>query len=170
MGMALRHALALLLVLLPLAVTTAYTIKQKDGGFGWDYCSSDNLTHSILEWGPKSDDDGMDVLFSYAHGPHNFIALDKSDDDGMDVLFSYAHVPHNFIALDMSVCHAGSCDTSENRRGLAYRRRYISYEALKKNRVPCNRRGKSYYNCKRGRQANPYRRGCSFITRCARIW
>ncbi|KAJ1691041.1 hypothetical protein LUZ63_015196 [Rhynchospora breviuscula] len=55
------------------------------------------------------------------------------------------------------------------RRGLAFRKRYISYEALKKNRVPCNRRGQSYYNCQRGRQANPYKRGCSFITKCARI-
>jgi Rapid ALkalinization Factor (RALF) len=55
------------------------------------------------------------------------------------------------------------------RRGLAWRKRYISYDALKKNRVPCNRRGQSYYNCQRGRQANPYRRGCSFITKCARI-
>lgn len=55
------------------------------------------------------------------------------------------------------------------RRSLQWRKRYISYDALKKNRVPCNRRGQSYYNCQRGRQANPYRRGCSFITKCARI-
>lgn len=150
MGMALHHALALLLVLLPLAVvttaytikqkdggstwdhcssdklavTTAYTIKPKDGGFGsWDYCSSDNLTtHSILQWGPKSDDHGKDILFSYPHVPHNFIDLDKND-DGKDFLFGYAHVAHNFIALDMSGCHAGACGASETRRGLVYRKK-----------------------------------------------
>lgn len=55
------------------------------------------------------------------------------------------------------------------RRTLAQRRRYISYGALKKNNVPCNRRGHSYYNCARSGKANPYRRGCSVITHCARI-
>lgn len=51
----------------------------------------------------------------------------------------------------------------------AYRGRYISYDALKRDRVPCDRRGQSYYNCSRQRQANPYRRGCTVITRCARM-
>lgn len=45
---------------------------------------------------------------------------------------------------------------------------YISYAALNKNRVPCSRRGASYYNCRPGAQANPYTRGCSAITRCSR--
>ncbi|KAJ8443527.1 hypothetical protein Cgig2_017010 [Carnegiea gigantea] len=45
---------------------------------------------------------------------------------------------------------------------------YISYGALNKNRVPCSRRGASYYNCRPGAQANPYTRGCSAITRCKR--
>ncbi|RRT50676.1 hypothetical protein B296_00043053 [Ensete ventricosum] len=49
------------------------------------------------------------------------------------------------------------------------RQRFISYGALSRNRVPCNRRGHSYYNCRRSRRANPYRRGCSVITRCARF-
>ncbi|KAJ3694790.1 hypothetical protein LUZ60_000167 [Juncus effusus] len=56
------------------------------------------------------------------------------------------------------------------RRGLAGGVRYISYEALKKDRVPCNRRGNSYYNCMRTTRANPYRRGCSIITRCKKIY
>ncbi|XP_042516653.1 protein RALF-like 33 [Macadamia integrifolia] len=56
-------------------------------------------------------------------------------------------------------------DTEINRRVLATTR-YISYGALKRNSVPCSRRGASYYNCKRGAQANPYRRGCNRITRC----
>ncbi|XP_039118741.1 rapid alkalinization factor-like [Dioscorea cayenensis subsp. rotundata] len=63
-------------------------------------------------------------------------------------------------------------DSETNRRSLMYARRgrasYISYGALMKNRVPCNRRGSSYYNCRKGRRANPYRRGCSVITKCAR--
>ncbi|CAL9012476.1 unnamed protein product [Prunus brigantina] len=46
--------------------------------------------------------------------------------------------------------------------------RYISYEALKKDNVPCNRRGSSYYNCGTSGQINPYQRGCTIITNCAR--
>ncbi|KAL8166373.1 hypothetical protein V2J09_007872 [Rumex salicifolius] len=56
-------------------------------------------------------------------------------------------------------------DSEVNRRILASKK-YISYNALKKNNVPCSRRGASYYNCKSGAQANPYKRGCSKITRC----
>ncbi|KAK4797113.1 hypothetical protein SAY86_029439 [Trapa natans] len=52
------------------------------------------------------------------------------------------------------------------RRILASSRRYISYGALRRNVVPCSRRGASYYNCRPGAHANPYSRGCSYITRC----
>ncbi|OAY84374.1 protein RALF-like 22 [Ananas comosus] len=60
-----------------------------------------------------------------------------------------------------------------SRRGLAGaypagRTRFISYGALTKNRVPCSQRGHSYYNCRPRRRANPYHRGCSVITHCAR--
>ncbi|KAL9235026.1 hypothetical protein vseg_009827 [Gypsophila vaccaria] len=58
-------------------------------------------------------------------------------------------------------------DSMSNRRILA-QTSYISYGALNKNRVPCSRRGASYYNCQPGAQANPYRRGCSTISRCRR--
>uniref|UniRef100_A0A5B7A948 Uncharacterized protein n=1 Tax=Davidia involucrata TaxID=16924 RepID=A0A5B7A948_DAVIN len=58
-------------------------------------------------------------------------------------------------------------DSEVSRRVLAGQR-FISYGALKANRVPCNRRGRSYYNCNQRGRANPYRRGCSYITRCAR--
>lgn len=54
------------------------------------------------------------------------------------------------------------------RRALARQRRAISYRALARNRVPCRRRGRSYYNCGSSGRANPYRRGCSAITRCRR--
>ncbi|EOA21814.1 hypothetical protein CARUB_v10002279mg [Capsella rubella] len=58
-------------------------------------------------------------------------------------------------------------DSEISRRILASKK-YVSYGAMRKNNVPCSRRGASYYNCKRGAQANPYRRGCSQITRCRR--
>ncbi|KAM3299451.1 hypothetical protein ACQJBY_040772 [Aegilops geniculata] len=47
--------------------------------------------------------------------------------------------------------------------------RYISYAALRADAIPCDKRGQSYYtNCGSMQQANPYTRGCSAITRCAR--
>ncbi|KAL6190980.1 hypothetical protein ACLB2K_037374 [Fragaria x ananassa] len=56
-------------------------------------------------------------------------------------------------------------DSEISRRILATSK-YISYGALRRNSVPCSRRGASYYNCRPGAQANPYSRGCSKITRC----
>lgn len=58
--------------------------------------------------------------------------------------------------------------TESSRRILATNR-YISYNALRRDSIPCSRRGASYYNCRPGAQANPYSRGCSAITRC-RSW
>lgn len=58
-------------------------------------------------------------------------------------------------------------DSETNRRMLAMQKRYISYETLKRDMVPCDRAGASYYNC-HARQANPYSRGCEVITGCAR--
>ena len=54
------------------------------------------------------------------------------------------------------------------RQMLNKNQRFISYAALRKNNIPCGRRGQSYYNCRRNVRANPYRRGCSVITRCHR--
>ncbi|XP_047949194.1 protein RALF-like 19 [Salvia hispanica] len=45
---------------------------------------------------------------------------------------------------------------------------YISYGALARNKVPCDKRGQSYYNCKEHEAANPYSRGCTRVTSCAR--
>ncbi|WVZ90547.1 hypothetical protein U9M48_036852 [Paspalum notatum var. saurae] len=59
----------------------------------------------------------------------------------------------------------GSGSADSHRRAL-YGRAYISYGALRRDNVPCSRRGASYYNCRPGAQANPYHRGCSRITRC----
>ncbi|KAL8491335.1 hypothetical protein ACS0TY_023094 [Phlomoides rotata] len=59
-------------------------------------------------------------------------------------------------------------DSESNRRALLMRRRYISYETLRRDLVPCDRPGASYYNCKGPGVANSYSRGCEIITRCAR--
>ncbi|KAH0467332.1 hypothetical protein IEQ34_004570 [Dendrobium chrysotoxum] len=45
--------------------------------------------------------------------------------------------------------------------------KYISYEVLRRDSVPCNRPGIPYYSCREGgAKANPYTRGCSMITGC----
>ncbi|KAL6185679.1 hypothetical protein ACLB2K_041807 [Fragaria x ananassa] len=49
-------------------------------------------------------------------------------------------------------------DSETNRRVLAMQKKYISYETLKKDLVPCARPGASYYNC-HAVAANPYNRG-----------
>ncbi|KAK4398373.1 hypothetical protein Sango_1312800 [Sesamum angolense] len=54
-------------------------------------------------------------------------------------------------------------------RQLAPRERtYLSYGSLSRNNVMCNTRGQSYYNCYGNQRVNPYRRGCSKATKCAR--
>ncbi|PRQ28961.1 putative rapid ALkalinization Factor [Rosa chinensis] len=58
-------------------------------------------------------------------------------------------------------------DSEDGRRQLM-QGRFISYEALKKDNIPCGQRGKSYYDCNNRNQVNSYRRGCTYITRCAR--
>nr|GMD63080.1 protein RALF-like 24 [Ipomoea batatas]GMD65805.1 protein RALF-like 24 [Ipomoea batatas] len=59
-------------------------------------------------------------------------------------------------------------DSESNRRVLLMRKRYISYETLRRDLVPCDMPGASYYNCKGPGKANTYNRGCEIITRCAR--
>ena len=56
-------------------------------------------------------------------------------------------------------------DSEINRRVLAMQKRYISYETLKRDMVPCARAGAPYYNCHVG-PANPYSRGCEVISGC----
>ncbi|CAJ2668175.1 protein RALF-like 24 [Trifolium pratense] len=58
-------------------------------------------------------------------------------------------------------------DSESNRRVLAMQKKYISYDTLKRDMVPCDKAGASYYNC-HPRQANHYSRGCEVITACAR--
>ncbi|KAJ4846052.1 Protein RALF-like 24 [Turnera subulata] len=54
-----------------------------------------------------------------------------------------------------------------SRRVLLMERKFISYETLKRDMVPCDKPGASYYSCT-ARAAHPYTRGCEVITRCAR--
>ncbi|XP_010532737.1 PREDICTED: protein RALF-like 24 [Tarenaya hassleriana] len=54
-----------------------------------------------------------------------------------------------------------------SRRVMAMQRRYISYGTLRRDMVPCQKPGASYYECRSG-QANSYSKGCEIITRCAR--
>lgn len=60
-------------------------------------------------------------------------------------------------------------ETGISRRFLA-QSQYISYGALLKDSIPCNVRGNSYYNCNSNQIANPYTRGCTAITLCARSY
>ncbi|KAL1335920.1 hypothetical protein HN51_030355 [Arachis hypogaea] len=57
---------------------------------------------------------------------------------------------------------------SESTRRTLAQARYISYAALRANQIPCGQRGRSYYDCNKRQRANPYRRGCSRITKCQR--
>ena len=59
-------------------------------------------------------------------------------------------------------------ESESARRQLRGARGHIGYGALARNRVPCNQRGRSYYNCRGHQRANPYKRGCTRATRCAR--
>ncbi|KAF2288981.1 hypothetical protein GH714_023226 [Hevea brasiliensis] len=52
-----------------------------------------------------------------------------------------------------------------SRRVLVMQKKYISYETLKRDMVPCTKPGASYYDC-HAAEANPYSRGCEVITRC----
>ncbi|KAF6991322.1 hypothetical protein CFC21_008418 [Triticum aestivum] len=67
-------------------------------------------------------------------------------------------------ALGLEQCAADEQELVRTRTA-----RYISYAALRADAIPCNKRGQSYYtNFGSMQQANPYTRGCSAITRCAR--
>ncbi|KAI3706249.1 hypothetical protein L6452_23861 [Arctium lappa] len=72
------------------------------------------------------------------------------------------------------VCCDGGDDemmeSESSRRVLLMGKRYISYETLRRDVVPCGTPGASYYNCRGSGNgvANPYNRGCEIITRCAR--
>ncbi|KAA0048028.1 hypothetical protein IC582_011575 [Cucumis melo] len=88
---------------------------------------------------------------------------------GIGIQNSLAWIPNQSTCKgSIAECFGGEefeFDSEINRRILATSQ-YISYGALRRNNVPCSRRGASYYNCQPGAQANPYSRGCNAITRC----
>ncbi|KAL3508688.1 hypothetical protein ACH5RR_028089 [Cinchona calisaya] len=59
-------------------------------------------------------------------------------------------------------------ESGSTRRTLAGRQGYISYGAMRRGNIPCNRRGNSYYACNAHGRANPYQRSCTRISRCPR--
>lgn len=59
-------------------------------------------------------------------------------------------------------------DSEINKRILLMQKKFISYDTLKRDMVPCNTPGASYYNCRGNSPANSYSRGCQMITRCDR--
>ncbi|XP_038876152.1 uncharacterized protein LOC120068449 [Benincasa hispida] len=93
--------------------------------------------------------------------------------------FAYSDWTHAYGAPEYAFWGSSTptATIEDNRRllfqyGFAYkypRNRYLSYEALRKNNVPCGHRGRSYYDCNQHQKANPYRRGCTAITGCARF-
>ncbi|KAF8016282.1 hypothetical protein BT93_H1706 [Corymbia citriodora subsp. variegata] len=68
----------------------------------------------------------------------------------------------------LSEAEAVELEAEASRRVLlVQQKKYISYETLRRDMVPCTTAGASYYNCHSG-TANPYNRGCAVITWCAR--
>ncbi|XP_008813275.1 protein RALF-like 33 [Phoenix dactylifera] len=58
-------------------------------------------------------------------------------------------------------------ESETSRRVLwAAHKKYISYEALKRDVVPCSKPGVPYYNCRALPKASPYSRGCEAISEC----
>lgn len=75
---------------------------------------------------------------------------------------------HGLVADTLEMEEEMMMESESARRQLGGQGGYISYGALGRNNVPCNQRGQSYYNCRAHQRANPYQRGCTRATRCAR--
>lgn len=94
--------------------------------------------------------------------------IDPISSSSYDHKYRYTNFGHDFTSMfcDHAVAIAGS--NTGARRILQAEDSYISYAALSADSIPCNVRGASYYDCSSHLEINPYRRGCSEITRCAR--
>ncbi|KAK3040474.1 hypothetical protein RJ639_028759 [Escallonia herrerae] len=98
-------------------------------------------------------------------------------DEASSSLPSYSNIYWGFTTHTPSMYRDGDIENEEmetesgtGRRALVEDGGFISYGALERDNVPCSRPGNSYYNCAAvSGQANPYQRGCSVITQCARI-
>ncbi|KAJ4843204.1 hypothetical protein Tsubulata_011401 [Turnera subulata] len=81
-----------------------------------------------------------------------------------------ALLPGGFVGDQIDEEEEMMMESDVSRRILEQRQKYISYAALAKNNVPCKRKGESYYTCQPRQRVNPYRRGCSRITRGYRFY
>lgn len=106
------------------------------------------------------------LLLAVAAVPNAFLVNGWTPSFGEPEYAFFSPIPTTYAAA-----------TDDTRRllfqyGFAYKypkNRYLSYDALKKNNVPCGHRGSSYYNCNKRKKANPYRRGCTAMSGCARF-
>ncbi|KAJ0555270.1 putative rapid ALkalinization Factor [Helianthus annuus] len=88
---------------------------------------------------------------------------------GVPVLNPNSVKKYDLDSVEKRVCAEDEMMESESsRRVLLVEKRYISYETLRRDVVPCGTPGASYYNCRDSGVANPYNRGCEVITFCAR--
>ncbi|KAJ4881645.1 Protein RALF-like 31 [Raphanus sativus] len=92
----------------------------------------------------------------------------------LSLLFIQTHFPITDAIAEIDAMLARNIGEDEelmpseiSRRVLIAQKRYIGYETLRRDMVPCQKPGASYYDCRSG-QANSYGRGCETITRCAR--
>lgn len=94
----------------------------------------------------------------------------------LSILFLQTHFPISDAITEIDAMLARNSLIGEDeelmpseisRRVLMAQKRYIGYETLRRDMVPCQKPGASYYDCRSG-QANSYNRGCETITRCAR--
>ncbi|GLJ12972.1 hypothetical protein SUGI_0201890 [Cryptomeria japonica] len=89
------------------------------------------------------------------------------DEDAMEISSFYSKNSCDGSIGDCFTDEEMLMDSEINRRILAATQ-HISYGALKGDSVPCSKKGTSYYNCGESGEANPYKRPCTMITRCAR--
>ncbi|MFS8005939.1 putative rapid ALkalinization Factor [Helianthus anomalus] len=85
---------------------------------------------------------------------------------GVPVLNPNSMKKYDVDSVKKRVCAEDEMMESESSRRME--KRYISYETLRRDVVPCGTPGASYYNCRESGVANPYNRGCEVITFCAR--
>ncbi|KAJ7567814.1 hypothetical protein O6H91_01G008400 [Diphasiastrum complanatum] len=113
------------------------------------------------------------MFASKLYGQYDWASLSSSESGGLQIEIRSSS--GETCAKSMGGCNVDQeflMDSEINRRILAQRQYYISYSSLSADRTPCPpRSGRSYYtpNCNTASgRPNPYRRGCSRITRCAR--
>ncbi|XP_071721346.1 protein RALF-like 24 [Rutidosis leptorrhynchoides] len=105
-----------------------------------------------------------------------FLHTDFQISSGVSIIDSNLPKNEEFSPMVKRVCDEKMVEYSQDemmeseisRRVLLMEKKYISYETLKRDLVPCGTPGASYYNCKGKGVANTYNRGCEIITRCAR--